>query len=228
MSQLLIYGPHAAVGLLALAMYWQALTAPKGSDRHRRWGRRYLILLAPLLVSVVPITLQAVRDEGPAKAMQLVYLAVVLATAGWTAWRAVRERGDAGRFRGRTYLTLATLMVGLGAVLLVVGILKWDVLAVGFSVIGLVYGGAMLGFSPGRAAADWWLTWHLNGICLLFAATHASFVGLVFRTLLPAQDGRAMHALTQLGTIALAYLLRQWMGRRFQGEARVPAPAPAG
>ena len=70
--------------------------------------------------------------------------------------------------------------------------------------IGVVYGGLMLGHVGRAASEDWWLKWHLNGVCLLFAATHASFVGLVARTLMPGLAGQEMHALTQLGVIALA------------------------
>jgi hypothetical protein len=69
-----------------------------------------------------------------------------------------------------------------------------------------------LGRSP---APDWWLSWHLNWISLLFAATHASFVGLLARNLAPGFAGEAMHAMAQIGMLAFAYGLRQWLGRRF-------------
>src|SRR5215475_12705385 len=110
---------------------------------------------------------------------QIGYLALVLGTAGWTAWRAVRDRNAPHRFRGAVFRTLAVAMATCGAGLLVLGILKAKVLIVGFAVIGIVYGGAMLGELARPAAVGWWLNWHLNGIALLFAATHASFVGLV-------------------------------------------------
>lgn len=216
MSSLLVYGPHAIVGLMALVFFWRTLLAAKGSTPHRTWGRRYLMTLLPLLLSVLPITAQAVVAEGPATVVQLVYLAVVLSTAGWTAWRAVQDRGDVIRFTGPVYRALAGTLLGLGSVLMVIGIARWDVLAFGFSMIGIIYGGAMLGFLGRRPDDDWWLGWHLNGICLLFAATHASFVGLLLRVTLPQYDGRVMHASAQLGTIAFAYLLRQWMARRYQ------------
>jgi hypothetical protein len=32
-----------------------------------------------------------------------------------------------------------------------------------------------------------------------------------------------MHALTQLGTVALAYGLRQWLGHRYRGSRPLPA-----
>ncbi|MEZ5439859.1 MAG: hypothetical protein R3F15_00065 [Lysobacterales bacterium] len=53
---------------------------------------------------------------------------------------------------------------------------------------------------------------------LLFAATHVSIIGLLCRYLWPAHSGETMHALTQLGTIAFAYLLRQALRWRFERQ----------
>ena len=212
--EILIMAPHVLAGLLALALYWRTLLAAKGSRPHRRWGRIYLVMLLPLLASVVPVSLHLGKGN-PARMVQIVYLALVLGTAGWTAWRAVRDRGAPERFRGPAFRALAVAMAACGSGLMVIGILKGDVLAVGFAVIGIVYGGAMLGELGRPPAPDWWLSWHLNGVSLLFAATHASFIGLLARNFAPGLAGEAMHALTQLGTIAFAYGLRQWLGRRF-------------
>ena len=226
MPEIGVIGPHVVAGALALACFWGTLLTVKGSRTHRRRGRLYLALLLPLLASTVPITLAERLD--PARVVQLAYLALVVATAGWTAWRAVRDRRAPERFRGPVFRTLAVAMAASGAGLMALGIVEGDVLAVGFAVIGIVYGGAMLGALGRPLAPDWWLTWHLNGVALLFAATHASFVGLLARSLLPGLAGEAMHGLTQLGTIAFAYGLRQWLGRRYAGLAGPPAAAPAG
>jgi hypothetical protein len=214
MPNIVLMAPHVLVGALALTLFWRTILAVKGSRSHRRWGRVYLLMLIPLLGSVIPISLHfGARD--PAKMVQLVYLALVLGTAGWTAWRAIRDREAPARFRGPVFRLLAIAMATCGSGLMVIGILKGDVLAVGFAVIGIVYGGAMLGELGRPPASNWWLNWHLNGVALLFAATHASFIGLVARNLFPALAGERMHALTQLGTIAFAYGLRQWLGRRY-------------
>jgi hypothetical protein len=100
-----------------------------------------------------------------------------------------------------------------------------DALMLGFSAIGVVYGGAMLGFLGREPEPGWWLRWHLNGVALLFAATHASFVGLLARSLWPEGAGEPMHALTQIGTIAVAYGFRQWLGVRYDGFRRRPRAA---
>jgi hypothetical protein len=178
------------------------------------------------MISIVPITLAEARQQGPARLLQLVYLGLVVATAGWTAWRAVVDRGNPDRYRGTVFRILAGCLFGAGVALLIVGIARSNVLTVGFSVIGVVYGGAMLGFLGRAPTAQWWLDWHLNGVALLFAATHASFIGLIARHGLPGLTGEVMHGLTQLGTIAFAYGFRQWLGWRYSQFGAAAAAPP--
>jgi hypothetical protein len=222
-----VAAPHIAAGVVVLAFFWLTILSRKGSLRHRRAGRAYLLLLLPLLASVLPISLHYAEGE-PARVARLVYLSLVVAAAGWTAWRAVRDRRAPDRFRGPVFRGLAVALAASGVALMGIGIRDWDVLTVGFSVIGIVYGGAMLGFLGPTPPADWWLAWHLNGVCLLFAATHASFVGLLARTLLPGLAGDELHAATQLGTIAFAYGLRQWLGRRYRAGPAAPGHVAVG
>ncbi|MEZ5931335.1 MAG: hypothetical protein R3F54_05195 [Alphaproteobacteria bacterium] len=219
MSSVLAYLPHILVGTAILLTFWATLLSFKGSIHHKRRGRLYLLLLIPLLASVVPITLRAAAEEGPVRIVQLLYLSVVVAAAGWTAWRAVRDRDDLQAFRGPIYVGLALVLSAMAVLLLVMGIVTQNIMAFGFSIIGIVYGGAMLGFIGQAASQNWWLHWHLNGIALLFAATHASFTGLVLRTLNPAWDGEVLHGLTQFGVIALAYFFRQWLSWRYEAAA---------
>jgi hypothetical protein len=206
---------HSVAGAALLVFYWRTLFSRKGSRNHKRLGRTYLMLLVPLMISIIPISLAEAQQQGPARLLQLVYLGLVVATAGWTAWRAVVDRGDPDRYRGTVFCILAGCLFGAGVALLILGITRSNVLTVGFSVIGVVYGGAMLGFLGREPTPRWWLDWHLNGVALLFAATHASFIGLIARHGLPGLAGEVMHGLTQLGTIAFAYGFRQWLGWRY-------------
>jgi hypothetical protein len=220
---------HSIAGAALLVFYWRTLLSRKGSRDHKRLGRTYLILLVPLMISIVPITLAEAHQQGPARLLQLVYLGLVVATAGWTAWRAVVDRGDPDRYRGAVFRSLASCLFAAGVALLIVGIARSNVLTVGFSVIGVVYGGAMLGFVGRVPTAEWWLDWHLNGVALLFAATHASFIGLIARYGMPGLAGEVMHGVTQLCTIAFAYGFRQWLGWRYSqfGGAAPPRGAAA-
>jgi hypothetical protein len=203
------------VGVAVLACFWGALLNVKGSPRHKAFGRAYLILLAPVLASIIPISLYAAERFGPGRVFQLGYLALVTVTAGWTAWRAIRIRAAPERFRGPVFKTLALLMLASGAAILALGLSTGRVLTIGFSSLGLVYGSAMALELTHAPAPMWWKVWHLNGVSLLFAATHASFVGLVARSLMPSLAGEVMHVATQLGTIAFAFALRFWLVRRY-------------
>lgn len=218
-------GPHIMVGGVVMACFWGALLTRKGSPPHKAFGRSYLLLLAPVLASVVPITLYFAERADPARVFQLGYLALVVVTAGWTAWRAIRDRSAPERFRGPAFRTLAVLMFASGAALLAVGIALARPLAIGFSALGLVYGGTMLWELARPPSAERWKIWHLNGVSLLFAATHASFVGIVARTLLPAFAGETMHIVTQLGTISFAFALRFWLVRRYAPRRAIAAGA---
>ena len=223
MSDMLVYTPHIIVGSAALLLFWMTLLVRKGSAVHRRNGRIYLLLLIPLLASVVPITLRSLVVDGPVRIVQLLYLSVIVSAAGWTAWRAIRDKRDPDAFRGPVFVVLACMLSGMAALLMVSGIATQNLMAFGFSVIGIVYGGAMLGFLRRRPSPDWWRQWHLNGVALLFAATHASFSGLVIRTLRPAWDGEVLHGLTQFGVIALAYFFRQWLSWRYEASPEMAA-----
>ena len=221
-----VLGPHILVGAVVLGCFWGALLCRKGSPRHKAFGRAYLLLLTPVLVSVVPITLYFANRADAARVFQLGYLALVVTTAAWTAWRAMRDRGTPERFRGPVFKTLAALMFISGAALLVLGIAVARPLTVGFSSLGLVFGGAMLWELRIAPAHDWWKMWHLNGVSLLFAATHASLVGIVAKNLLPTLAGETMHTVTQLGTIGFAFALRFWLARRY-AQSRVAPTSPS-
>ena len=122
MSDLLVYGPHILVGAAALFFFWRTLLTVKGSAPHRRNGRRYLLLLVPLLATTVLFALQALAVEGPVRVVQLVYLVLVVAAAGWTAWRAIRDRATPERFTGPVFRALAVGLTGMGVLLMVMGI----------------------------------------------------------------------------------------------------------
>ena len=219
---LAILGPHIAIGVLLVVAYWRTLLSPKGSTSHRRAGKLCLLLLVPLLTSTVPLIIHE-SARGAARVVQLLYLTLVVVTGAWTAWRAIRDRHCCERFTGPVFCALGAAMFISGMTLLTLGIVTENVLTVGFSMIGVVYGGAMLGFLGRSPMHGWWLDWHLNGICLMFAAFHASFVGLAFRVAWPTSEGPTMHTLTQLGTLTIAYALRQWLGRRYDQYLRTPS-----
>jgi hypothetical protein len=134
----------------------------------------------------------------------------------WLCWRAIRDRGDPARFAGPVFRVLATAMTLAGIFYASVGIRLANPMTFGFALIGLVFGMAMWRFAlRGPPGPRWWIGWHLNGVCLLFAATHDSFFSLGLRRLVPELQGDGMRHLVFYSVLALAIGARLWLGRKY-------------
>jgi hypothetical protein len=206
---------HILAGVLALVAFWTAASMRKGTQRHRIAGRVYLLALFGILASIVPMIV-AFASTDITMAVRLGYLMLIVATAIWIAWRAIRDKQHVERFAGPVFRALATAMGLFGTFFLFIGISRGSALVVGFGSIGIVYGIGMWWFVlRGSTGPHWWLAWHFNGICLLFAATHDSFLSLGLRSVLPELQGPVMRSLVLFGILSLAVLLRIWLGRRF-------------
>ena len=207
---------HVSVGTVALGAFWSAAWLRKGSPAHRRAGRIYLIAMVGILASI-PFIMAALAMQGDqAKAARLPYVTLIAATAAWVAWRAVRDRHDPARFTGRIFRLTGFAMAVSGLAFLAIGFRIGNAMTVGFALMGLLFGGAMLDFAlRGPSGPRWWLGWHLNGVCLLFAATHDSFLSLGMRSLLPQLQGELMRYLIFYSVLGLAVGARVWLGRKY-------------
>ena len=105
----------------------------------------------------------------------------------------------------------------MGLVVLAAGVLKADPLAITLSWVGLVFGPAMIAFAryKGRLHPKWWLGWHLNANCALFNAVNGTFLFVAARWLGLSSEGIGPQVAFQLLTMALAVLLRLWLGAHF-------------
>ena len=72
----------------------------------------------------------------------------------------------------------------------------------------------------------WWLGWHLNGVCLLFAATHDSFISLGLRSLFPAMQNPTTRSLVFVSVLTVAAVARWWLGRRYLKGDRARSASP--
>ena len=212
---------HVAAGLVALVAFWSAAILRKGSAAHRRAGRIYLLAMAGVLGSI-PIIAAALLMQGEyLQVVRLPYVMLIASTAAWVAWRAIRDRLDPARFTGRVFRLLAVAMIASGLVFLAIGMKVGNVMTIGFALVGLIFGGAMLAFAlRGPTSPRWWLAWHLNGICLLFAATHNSFLSLGLRRLLPQLHGETTRYLIFYSVLGLAIGARLWLGRRYLASTK--------
>jgi hypothetical protein len=224
---------HIGVGSLAMLLFWVALLSPKGSLRHRRSGRPFLLAMLATVLTVPPVVMLRPVAFDPGWIVSLVYLSVCVGTVVTLAWTAIRWKDQPERFRGLHLRLLGPALVVLGAVVLVAGLVKEDPVAAVLSWVGLVFGAAMIHFARSRLPLHprWWLSWHVNAVLGLFTAVHGT-LGFVLWRALPAPGAtRADAAAWHVGVLVVALLVRAAVGRRrglpwgfFEHSARPPQP----
>jgi hypothetical protein len=217
---------HMSVGAVALIAFWVAALSRKGGPVHRAAGTFYLLSLICVMASTLPFVAVAVIEGRAAQVMLLSYLLMVTLTAAWLTWRSVRDRRDFTRYTGILFRGLGTVIALLGVVILYLsttaGSAARSVFLAGASLVGIISGSNMLMLArSGSADKRWWLAQHLNGAALNFAATHASFFGIGLVKLMPEFRGPWLPTLSQLTILALALVLRLWIGRRYFRMARL-------
>jgi hypothetical protein len=212
------YLAHLLVGSLTVAAWWGALLQVKGSPRHKRLGRIFLVGLGFVLASVGGIFFLSSRAFAPPEIVEFTYLVLCVVTVAGTAFAAIRLRRDVERFRGWTFRLLGGAAFLMGGLVLAVGLATGNPIPFLFSVIGLLYGGAMLRFAFYRGALHpkWWLGWHLNGMCFLFNAVHGTLLAVLWKALVAPGAGDEVNLVTQICTMAIALALRLHFGRRFE------------
>lgn len=206
---------HAIVGSSALVSFWVAALSTKGSWLHIRAGRVYLISMLLVLITALPIVLHFIEQHDYKRAMTLAYLFCVTLSGMFLLYRPMRLKRILDQYRNKLYTVWASFMTLFAGFIFYLSIsnplVVKKVLLFGFSSIGFFIGISMLIFSFTPARKNWWLNQHLNGAMVVFAATHASFLGLGLRKLIPALAGDWMHTVTQVGVIFTAYFLRWYL-----------------
>ena len=207
---------HVAVGSLAMILFWMTLLSVKGSGRHRRVGRTFLVVMLVTVLTVPPVVLLRPVPFDPGWVVSLVYLSVCVGTVVTLAWTAIRWKDQPERFRGTHLRVLGPVLAALGAVVLVAGVAKGDPVAVVLSWVGLGFGAAMIYFARTRAALHprWWLSWHVNAVLALFTAVHGTLFFVVWRALAAPEATRADAAAWHLGVLAVALLMRARISRQ--------------
>jgi hypothetical protein len=219
---------HIAIGSAAILFYWIALLSIKGSPRHKAWGRAFMGALVVVALSVGPVLLLRPGAFDPTRVVQFIYIDLCLITVVTVGWTAIRWKNHLERFRGLHFNALGVAILALGLVVLLAGLASRNPVPVTFSLIGLVYGSAMIRFAWMRAEMHprWWLGWHLNAICGLFNATHGTVLTVAWRTLVDPDAGDETTIVAQLGTMAVAVVMRLWLGRVKGAPLRFARPSP--
>jgi hypothetical protein len=217
----LLVACHAGIGTIALAAFWSAALLRKGSPRHRRAGQLYLLAMAGILATGVPMAAYAwLVRERPVTAAFLAYLLVITATALWSAWRAIRDKHDVARYTGPVFVALAWLSLLAGAGVLALGLRVGAPLLVGFSAGGLFAGVDMLRKRRQRerlaARPRWWLVEHYTAMLGNGVATHIAFLGIGLPRLLPGIDGTALHYAAWFGPLVVAVAAKVLLDRKWK------------
>ena len=149
-------------------------------------------------------------------------------TVSMISFTAIRFRSAPNRFRGIAFRVLGFVLLATGLVVLAAGVAKVDPMAITLSLVGLVFGPAMIAFARYEAELHpkWWLGWHLNANCALFNAVNGTFLFIAARWLGLSSEGIGPQLGFQLLTMALAVILRLWLGARFGAPLRFGARVP--
>lgn len=224
----LALGLHIGAGSIALVTFWLNAALRKGGRWHRLVGRLYLLAMAVVIASGVPLTLARLAEGHPVTAAFLGYLFLLTLTLIWLMWRAVRDRQAPERFIGPVYVGLAVACIAAGAGILAIGLAKGAPLLIGFSLIGPFAGIDMLR-SRARIARQpmWWREAHYGAMLGAGAATHVAFLSIGLPRLLPSVDGRLLHYVAWFGPVVAAMAAKVWLDRRYRRPARTAAsPQP--
>lgn len=226
----LLVAAHAAIGVVALGSFWSAAFLRKGSPMHRRAGQVFLVAMAGIIATGMPMAAYAwlVRDR-PVTAAFLAYLLVITATGVWSAWRAIRDKHDVARYTGPVYVGLAGLSLLSGLAVLALGIRVGAPLLMGFSAVGLFAGTDMLRKRLARerlaAKPRWWLVEHYTAMLGNGIATHIAFLGIGLPRLLPGIDGTALHYTAWFGPLVVAVVAKVLLDRRWKAKSATSSPA---
>lgn len=222
---------HGGFGALALITFWTAGLSRKGSPVHRAAGKIYLLSMLALLVPALPLAIRVALSKSPLGGIFLLYLWVIVITAVWQSWRAIRDKRDWARYTGPVYRGLAMLSIVSGLLILVVGVTmatNSQAIFIGFSAVGLLNGYSMLRFARQPPTQPrWWLKEHFGAMIGNGVATHIAFLAIGLPKLLPSLAGPVLQNVAWLGPLAIAVLARLWLGRRYFPKPAATQPEPA-
>ena len=211
---------HLVPGVVALATYWIAALARKGSGPHRLAGKVYLLAMVALLLPAIPLSWRVLQHFDAGFGVFLFYLVLITATALWQGWTPIAYKRDFARYTGQGYRRLAWANLLAGAGVLGLGLALLQPIFIGFSLPGLLGGRGMLRLAAcGPAHPRWWMGEHLGAMLACGVATHIAFLSIGLPRLLPALAGEGMRVFAWLAPLAIALAMRLWLVRKY-----LPAP----
>lgn len=211
--------PHVIAGTLALLLFWIAACNRKGTALHRRIGQAYLLSMAVIVLTGIPLTLKAYLLGHYNSALFLGYLLILVSHGCLTSVRAIRLRHDRSAFLGPFHRVITGILGAAGAAVVIMG---WDtsmaVILVPFGCIGVVsLIGLIRAIGSQESPRNWWLREHYGAMIGNGIATHIAFSQIGLSRLLPGQS-ELSSMLGWLLPLIIGLAAIAWLNRRFQAS----------
>ncbi|MES2886018.1 MAG: hypothetical protein V4709_14525 [Pseudomonadota bacterium] len=214
---------HIAVGVVALAAYWMAGLSKKGSPVHRAAGKVFMLTMWLILATSLVFVARMVSEGALGNAAFFAYLIVISASGLITGWYSLKLKREHARYFGGWYRALAVFNIACGAGVLALGISDGHPVLMGFSMVGLLRGGAMWRLSRQAESPRWWLREHLGSMIGNGVAVHVAFLLVGLKRLLPAGYEHSTELLGWLLPLTIAGIAGVVFGRRYAAK---PVNAP--
>ena len=224
---------HSSLGVAALASYWVAALAKKGSAPHKLAGKVYVVVMLGLLLPAIPLSIRVYQHFSASFGAFLFYLLLITATALWQGWTATRNKRDFPRYADGRFRVLAWANIVSGLAVMGLGVAMASPIFFGFSLVGLLGGRGMLRLAKaGPSHPRWWIEQHLGAMLGCGVATHIAFLQIGLPRLLPSLAGPVLQNGAWLGPLLVAGLARVWLSRKYLGAGPAASKAagarPAG
>lgn len=213
----LILTSHLGLGVAALASFWVAALAKKGSSPHKLAGKVYVLVMLGVLLPAVPLSWRALQHFSLSFGLFLFYLLLITGTALWRAWTAVRRKRDFAAYAGAGFQRLGWANIAAGAAVLGLGAATAQPIFLGFSLVGILGGNGMIKLAErGPAHPRWWMAEHIGAVLGCGVATHIAFLSIGLPRLLPAAwNGPLLQTAAWLGPLVVAAVAGVLLGRKY-------------
>ena len=210
---------HLVAGTVALTSFWCSALMRKGSNSHRRCGQVYLLAMTVVIISGIPLVVNAALSGNGVAAMFLGFLLLLVSTSCWSAWRAVRDKGNFARFSGPVWRALNASTFVAGIALIVTAVIWWgplSVLLIAFGMLGVMFGrNALKLLRNGPDSPRWWIKEHYGAMIGNGVATHIAFFSIGLRHLVPALPPMVSTYLAWMVPLTAAFIAGWWLDRRY-------------
>jgi hypothetical protein len=200
----------------------------KGTPLHRRMGQVYLIAMVGIVISGAPLAHALLGRGSPVGAMFLCFLLLLVSSACWSAWRAIRDRADRRAYFGVTYWFFSVMLALSGIAMIALGLQIGASLFVVFGSVGVLAGiGSVHSWRRSAHDPKWWLKEHYGAMIGNGVATHIAFIGIGLRNAMPGIDPQLLQSIAWFGPLVAAGVATWWLNRRYGRSTRAPRRAAA-